>query len=108
MKFSHNYAKLSLDKFSTIRRMPYWAIDDEVLVKTPKGNFEAKVTDANVRRFGHLNPQFVRLDVWLDTQARMPSYDQAIDFINKLLGITVKNHTIFVVYYLEKIGKGAS
>lgn len=99
MKYSHNYPKLSMNEYTTIRRYPKGKIGDIVLEVYPAGKHFAKIVDRKRVVLANLDlgvlcadtySHFNRTEVYALFQS---FYKKRINFLREM----------FYMYYMEKV-----
>ena len=97
MKYSHNYSKLKVHNYTTIRRYPKGKIGDIILETYPNGKHYAKIVKIERKALDDIYWTDLIFDTDCDTRGDayrlfQSFYKKPIDFINEK----------FYIYYLEK------
>ena len=99
MKYSHDYAKLRVHNYTTIRRYPKGKVGDVVLETYPSGRHYARIVKIEQRALAEIYLTELMFDT--DCNTRGDAYKLFQSFYKK--PIDFQNEK-FYIYYLEKEG----
>ena len=97
MRYSHNYAKLKVHNYTTIRRYPKGKVGDIVLEIYPEGKHFSKIVKIERKTLGQLLLTELMFDT--DCNTRNDAYDLFQSFYKKPINF---HKDRFYIYYMEK------
>ena len=100
IKFTHHYTKLELPVFTTIRKKGRkYKPETKVLIKAPKGNFNAVILDVERVKLKDLSTDFLMADT--DKKTR----EDAVKLLNSFYRKPITENEELQVLFIGKILK---